>query len=75
MSDCNIFIENLQKYLKCTGKHSVKVQIIIDIENKIMQSRELAGKLCHENDLTAVYFGCKKQTKYTNAGIWGMYAL
>ena len=25
MSDCNIFIENLQKYLKCTGKHSVKV--------------------------------------------------
>ena len=33
------FIENLQKYLKCTEKHSV--QISIDTENKIMQSREL----------------------------------
>ena len=45
MSDCVIsFIENLQKYLKCTGKHSVKVQISIDTENKIMQSRELDGK-------------------------------
>ena len=33
MSECNIFIENLQKYLKCTGKHSVKVQIGIDAEN------------------------------------------
>ena len=38
------FIENLQKYLKCTGKHSVKVQISIDTENKIMQSTELDGK-------------------------------
>ena len=38
------FIENLQKYLKCNGKHSVKVQISIAIENKIMQSIELAGK-------------------------------
>ena len=37
MSDCNIFIENLQKYLKCIGKHYVKVQISIDTENKIMQ--------------------------------------
>ena len=44
MSLCNIFIENLQKYLKCTGKHSVKVQISIDTENKIMQTRELDGK-------------------------------
>ena len=44
MSDCNIFIENLQKYLKCTGKHSAKVQIGIDTENKIMQSTELDGK-------------------------------
>ena len=41
MSDCNLFIENLQKYLKCTVKHSVKVQISIDTENKTMQSREL----------------------------------
>ena len=24
------FLENLQKYLKCTGKHSVKVQSSID---------------------------------------------
>ena len=63
MSDCNIFFENVQKYLKSTGKHSVKVQISIDTENNIMQSRELDGKLCHENDLMAVYFGCKKQTK------------
>ena len=38
------FIENLQKYLKCTGNNSVKVQTSIDTENKIMQSRELAGK-------------------------------
>ena len=38
------FTENLQKYLKCTGKHSVKVQISKDTENKIMQSRELDGK-------------------------------
>ena len=38
------FIENLQRYLQCTGKHSVKVQISIDTENKIMQSRELDGK-------------------------------
>ena len=33
LSKCQIvifFIENLQKYLKCTGKHSVKVQISID---------------------------------------------
>ena len=37
------FFENLQKYLKCTGKHSVKVQISIDTENKMMQSRELVG--------------------------------
>ena len=44
MSDCNIIIENLQKYLKCTGKHFVKVQISIDTENEIMQSRELDGK-------------------------------
>ena len=42
--DCNIFIKNLQKYFKCTEKHSVKVQISIDTENKIMQSRELGGK-------------------------------
>ena len=62
MSDCVIsFIENLQKYLKCTGKHSVKVQISIDTENKIMQSRELDGKWCHEHDPTAVYFGCKNK--------------
>ena len=33
------FIENLLKYLKCTAKHSVKDQISIDTENKIMQSR------------------------------------
>ena len=38
------FIENLQKLLKCYGKHSVKVQISIDTENEIMQSRELDGK-------------------------------
>ena len=38
------FTAKLQKYLKCTGKHSVKVQISIETENKIMQSRELAGK-------------------------------
>ena len=44
MSDSNIFFENLQKYLICTGKHSVKVQISIDTENKIMQSRELEEK-------------------------------
>ena len=37
------FIENLQNYLKCTGKHSVKVQIRIEFENKIIQSRELDG--------------------------------
>ena len=57
------FLENLQKYLKCTGKYSVKVQIDIDAENKIMQSRELDGKKYHENDTTAVNFGCRKQTK------------
>ena len=34
MSDSNIFFENLQKYLICTGKHSVKVQISLDTENK-----------------------------------------
>ena len=39
-----VFIENLQKDLKCTGKHSVEVQIGIETENKIMQSRELDGK-------------------------------
>ena len=44
MSDCNIFIENFQKYLKCTGKNSAKVQISIDTENKIMHRRELDGK-------------------------------
>ena len=44
MSDSNIFIENLQKYLKCIGKYSVQVQISIDTENKIIQSRELDGK-------------------------------
>ena len=44
MSDCNIFIENLQKYLKCTEKHSVKARISIDTENKTIQSRELGGK-------------------------------
>ena len=44
MSDYNIFIENLQKYLKCTGKHYVKVQVSIDTGNRIMQSRELGGK-------------------------------
>ena len=38
------FFEILHKYLKCTGKHSVKVQISIDTENKIIQSRELDGK-------------------------------
>ena len=38
------FIESLQKYLKGTEKHSVKVQFSIDTENKIMQSRELDGK-------------------------------
>ena len=54
------FIENLQKYLKCTGKDSVKVQISIDTENKIIQSRELNGKN-HDNDLTAVYFAVKNK--------------
>ena len=44
MSECNIFVKPLQKYLKCTGKHSVKVQICIDTENKTLQSRELDGK-------------------------------
>ena len=34
MSDCNIFYENLQKYLKCTGKHSIQVKISIDTEIK-----------------------------------------
>ena len=34
MSVCNIFIENLQKYMKCTEEHSVSVQISIDTENK-----------------------------------------
>ena len=33
-----------------------------------MRSRELDGKKCHENDPTAVYFGCKnklnKQDKF-----------
>ena len=38
------FIQNLQKYLKCTEKHSVKVQISMDTENKLMQSRELDRK-------------------------------
>ena len=38
------FIENLQKYLKYIGKHSIKVQISIDTENKIVQSRELDQK-------------------------------
>ena len=38
------FIDYLQKYLKCTEKYSVKFQISIDIENKIMQSRELDRK-------------------------------
>ena len=33
---CIFVIENLQKYLKCTGEHSVKVQISIGTENKIM---------------------------------------
>ena len=61
MSDCFFFIETLQKYLKYTVKHSVKVQINIDNENKIMQSRELDGKQYHENDPTAVYFGCKNK--------------
>ena len=28
------FIENFQKYLKCIGKHYVKVQISIDTEKK-----------------------------------------
>ena len=63
MPDCNIFIEYLQKYLECAEKHSVQVQISIDTENKIMQSRELDGKYSHENDLTAVYFGCKNKLK------------
>ena len=61
MSDCNIFIENLQKFLKCTGKHSVKVQRSIDTENKIMQSGELDGKKCHEKDPTAVHFDFKNK--------------
>ena len=56
-----IFIENLQKFLRYTGKHCVKVQISIDTENKIMQSRELDGKKCHENDLAEVYCGCKNK--------------
>ena len=47
--------------MKCTGKQSVTVQISIDTENKIMQSRELDGKYCHENGPTAVYFGCKNK--------------
>ena len=38
------FVEILQKKLKCTGKHSIKVQISIDTENKLMQSREQDGK-------------------------------
>ena len=61
MSDCNIFIENLHKYLKCNGKHFVKVQISIDTDNKIIQSRELGWKKYHENDQTAVYFCCKNK--------------
>ena len=43
MSECNIFIEILQKYLKCTGKHSVKVQISIDTEKNNAEQR-LDGK-------------------------------
>ena len=38
------FIENMQRCLKCTGKHSVQVQISIDTEKEITQSRELDGK-------------------------------
>ena len=38
------FTEILQKYLKCTVKHSVKVQISKDTANKIMQSVELDRK-------------------------------
>ena len=37
--------ETLQRYLKCIAKHSVKVQISIDTENKILHSRELDGKI------------------------------
>ena len=47
LEKCQIVIfllENLQKYFKCTGKHSVKVKISTDAENKIIQSRELNGK-------------------------------
>ena len=32
------FIENLQKYLKSNGKHSVTVQISLDTENKICRA-------------------------------------
>ena len=60
MSDCNIFIEFLQRYLKCTGKHSVKVQYIQYTENKITQSRELDGKYYHENYPTYCTLAVKK---------------
>ena len=51
MSDCNIFIEILQKYMKCTGKHSVKVQISLDAENKIMQMIRRQYTLAVKNKL------------------------
>ena len=61
ISDCNIFIENLQKYFKCAGKHFVKVQFSIDTENRIVHRREVDGIKCHENDPTATYVGCKNK--------------
>ena len=63
MSYCNIFIENWQKYLKCTGKHSVKVQISIDTENKKMQSRELDGNNAMKITRRQYSLALKKQTK------------
>ena len=65
MSDCNIFMdENLQKYLKCTGKHFVKVQIIIDTKNnKIMPSRGLDGKYAMKRIRRQYTLAVKKQTK------------
>ena len=44
MPDCIIFIENLQKHLKRTDKHYVRVQISIVTDIKIIQSSELDGK-------------------------------
>ena len=39
------FIENLQKYLKYTEKHSVQVQISIDNENKKSAEQRTGRKI------------------------------